>query len=389
MKRFLVILCLLASNSEAQLAKGLSKTFGGDFGVDAHPFEPGALQIFDWWTGNDPALWYEIEPTPGNFAPWLVHELGWAAPYQYELPSVLWGYYDNPAFNEPSWLVNMSPAEQINQFIGFLKYLAVTLPQGSKVNLIAEPLHTNMSTLTQALGGQGVTGYDGFIAAIKLARQYMPGILIGVMDYNIETNDNQPWDLGATTRYIALIKILIANGAAPDYLSCEGDFLEQISTSDLQTGLQRLGSLGLPVEVSQLSINTTDLANFQRIFIALWQSPWTVNVDYWAESHATGTSYCSACNDVLWNDDGSHTDKLDWLISYIPGSNPPNAFTGSPSPSPSPVPTPAPTPTPTPTPIPVPTATPGPTPTPTATPESPRHHRHHRGWLDEDEPESL
>jgi beta-glucanase (GH16 family) len=107
---------------------------------------------------------------------------------------------------------------------------------------------------------------------------------------------------------------------------------------------------GLPVTISQLAINTLSLGNFQRIFTALWQSPYVTDLKYWADSHETGTSYCGSCNDVLW-ENGLPTDKLNWLISYIPGSNPPNAFaSASPTPSPSPSPSPSPTPSPSPPP---------------------------------------
>jgi hypothetical protein len=398
--------------AEAQLAKGFSKTFGGDFGVDAHPFDPGALSIFNYWTGNDAALWYENESALGIFNQWIEHELSWAGSSQYELPSVLWGYYDVPEHNEPAWLVPLSNDAQIQAYIGWLQHLAGILPKGSRVDLIAEPLHTNMSTLERALGGTGATGWDGFIAAIKLARQYLPGIQLGVLEYYIEFNDDSldPTP-NATSQYIAMVKTLATNGAALDFVACEGDFLENVPTQDLTTAMQRLSDgTGLPVVISQLAINTTDLANFQRIFTALWQSPYVVTVDYWADSHETGTSYCDTCNDVLWSG-GQPTDKLLWLESYIPGSHPPNNFAASPSPTPAPsaTPTPSPsptatpsvspsaTPTPTPsatpvpsptvtpspsaTPSPVPTVSPSPTPTlvtPTPTPESsPRDRRHH------------
>jgi hypothetical protein len=368
--------------AHGQLAQGLSKTFGGGFGLNADPFEPGALSIFDYWTGHDPALWYEVEPTLGTFAPWLEHELSWVGTNPYELPSVLWGYYDVPEHNEPAWLVPLSGDAQIQAYIGWLKYLAGVLPRGSKVDLIAEPLHTNMSTLERALGGTGQTGWDGFIQAIKLARQYLPGIQLGILEYYIEFNDDSldPTP-NATSQYIAMLKTLAANGAALDFVSCEGDFLENVPTGDLTAAMQRLSTgTGLPVVISQLAINTNDLVNFQRIFIALWQSPYVIDVTYWAQSHETGTSYCDTCNDVLWSG-GQPTDKLLWLQSYIPGSHPPNNFLNpspSPSPSPSATPTPSVSPSPTPsvspsaTPTPIPSATPVPapssTPSPSATP---------------------
>jgi endo-1,4-beta-xylanase len=341
MTKILLALILSATIANAApSASGLKKWFGGSLGIDAHKGPLDWTKVFNWGSAIDLGLWYEWEPTQGNFqAVYVQNELAFLAqenpPAQYEIAALPWGYPDGqgPTYNEPSWLASLPPAQQVQEFINALKFLSGVLPPGSKVNLIAEPLHTNMSTVTQALGGQGATGYDGFIAAIKLARQYMPGLLLGIIDYNIECNDNQSWDPGATTRFIALLDILKANGAMPDYISCEGDFLENSSTTDLTTSMQRLGAY-LPVEISQLDIESgtagddaSQLATLQRVFIPLWQSPYVIGIAYFATDPISQSNYPGHVNDNLWRDDESHRPALDWLLSYIPTSNPPNVFT--------------------------------------------------------------
>jgi endo-1,4-beta-xylanase len=339
MSKSLLTLILSASIANATpAASGLNKWFGGSLGIDAHMGPPDWTSVFNWGFAIDLGHWYEWEPSQGQFRGIYVQNelnfLGSQSPAaQYEIATVLWGYYDTPTNNEPSWMAALPAAQQVQEFINALQFLSGLLPPGSKVNLIAEPIHTNMSTVAEALGGTGATGYDGFINAVKLARQYMPKLLIGVIDFNIETNDNQSWDPGATTRFINLINILKSNGASPDYISCEGDFLENISAADLTTAMNKLGATGLPIEISQLDIESgaagddaSQLAALQKVFIPLWQSPYVIGIGYFATDPISQSNYPGHANDNLWRYDESHRPALDWLLSYIPKSNPPNVY---------------------------------------------------------------
>jgi hypothetical protein len=222
--------------------------------------------VATWGYGNDLGHWYEWEPVQGQFqSVYIQHQTTLAGTY--ELQTVIWGYPDGqgPTQNEPFWLASLPPSQQVQEYINALQWLEATLPKGTKVNLIAEPTHTNMSTVVQALGGTGATGEDGFIQAVKLARQYMPVY----------------------------------------------------------------SATHLPIEISQLDINGLDeqmqLTVLQRVFIALWQSPYVFRIGYWASDPDSQTSYDGNNRDTLWRGDGSHKPALDWLIGYIPTSNPPNA----------------------------------------------------------------
>ena len=74
-----------------------------------------------------------------------------------------------------------------------------------------EPLHdpprgpTNGNYI-EALGGNGVTGWDWIITSFQLARQYFPNAELILNDFSI-TNDGN-----ATTNYITIINLLKERG---------------------------------------------------------------------------------------------------------------------------------------------------------------------------------
>jgi len=92
--------------------------------------------------------------------------------------------------------------------------------------------------------------------------------------------------------------------------------------------MQRLGQFQVPIEIPQLDIESgaagddaSQLATTQRVFTALWQS-------FYVTDPQSGTMYPGHVNDNLWRDDASHRPALDWLISYIPTSDPPKNIPG-------------------------------------------------------------
>ena len=114
------------------------------------------------------------------------------------------------------------------QLISYLKALAPYIPAGTYEIAANEVLGVSThqevgDTLLNALGGPGVTGYDGLIALIKLERQYLPGALLGLNDFDVcDWSTGNPPNTYNQQEAINVYKILAQNGAALDWLGCEG-----------------------------------------------------------------------------------------------------------------------------------------------------------------------
>jgi hypothetical protein len=109
----------------------------------------------------------------------------------------------------------------------YLQALAPYLPAGTYEIAANEVLNTShkqsSSGLLNDLGGPGVTGYDGLIALIKLERRCLPGVLLGMNEFNVCSFDTGvPPNTYNLQEAINVYKLLADNGAALDWLGCEG-----------------------------------------------------------------------------------------------------------------------------------------------------------------------
>jgi endo-1,4-beta-xylanase len=410
---FLLVLCLLCTvpvQSQGALATGLKKTLGGAINRGDKPdLGNGLASVGDYlslWNATrltDLGQWYELEPARGQFvAQWMNFAISFTQANGIDL---MYGTLFWSDKSGPSWWTTLGAIDQETEIKNLLYWFASTFPPG-KIIIENEPLHTSADLPCWGdMGGGLGSDWKFLVTLYTWARQAMPasqGWKLGINDYNVEMNDHQSWDLGRTSDYINLCMIL-KNAGLLDFIGCEGDFLPGTSANDLSSSMQRLGTIGLPIYITEMQVDgPTDakqLADLQAVFPPLWQSPYVYGILYWLPGFYNGDP--NSPNSNLENPDGSHRPALQWLQSYVPGSNPP--LVGA-TPTPTPTPTPAPTPTPTPTatpsatpvatpsPTPTPTATPTPTPTPTATPTpeatatpeatpgSQHRHRHHHHW---------
>ena len=114
------------------------------------------------------------------------------------------------------------------QLISYLQALAPYIPAGTYEIAANEVLGVSThqeagDSLLDALGGPGVTGYDGLIALIKLERQYLPGALLGLNEDDVcDWTAGNPPNTYNQQETINVYKILAQNGAALDWLGCEG-----------------------------------------------------------------------------------------------------------------------------------------------------------------------
>lgn len=271
----------------------------------------------------------------------------------------------------------------------------------------------NSGPYSIAFGGSGATGYDWLINLGKLVRQYFPGARLGVNDFNWESagNDLPYGGPSQLNQWLAAVKILKDAGVV-DWVGAEGYSLESVSSNNLTSAINQVGSLGVKIIFTEFSPDAYQGPNvdpakvaqdWERLFPLLYTNqnveavigPW----DYrWSNTQNGGVG-----GSQFIVDDRTNPPTLEPTVAYLQGviaaalgaqpsptptpTASPSA-TPSPTPSPSSTPTPSPTPTATPTPIASPSATPpipAPTPSqPTPTPGA-RHHRHHRDLGDEDE----
>ena len=117
------------------------------------------------------------------------------------------------------------------------------------IDVVNEPPPHTTPNYTANLGAGESGSYPWIVKAFKLARQYCPGAILVLNDYNnIENGDE--------THYISMVKDVIANGGPIDAAGAQGHGLKGMSATTLQSNLNTLNSgTGLPVYVTEYDIN--------------------------------------------------------------------------------------------------------------------------------------
>jgi endo-1,4-beta-xylanase len=252
--------------------------------------------------------------------------------FKFKWHTFIWGN------QQPAWIESLPTAEQREEIEEWYAAVAARYPDIDQIEVVNEPLHdpprgpTNGNYI-EALGGNGVTGWDWIITSFQLARQYFPNAELILNDYSI-TNDGN-----ATTNYINIINLLKERGL----IDAIGDQAHAFSTtepapmSNHKNNLNRLAATGLPIYITELDIDgvlagvvndPVQVGNFQRIFPTFWEHPSVKGVTIWG--YVRGFHWRNAQGDWLLYPNGGERPALQWLIRYVqnaPASIPARQFT--------------------------------------------------------------
>jgi endo-1,4-beta-xylanase len=240
---------------------------------------------------------------------------------------------------QPQWMWNLSPEEQIVEIREWLDAIRTEFPDLEQIEVVNEPLHdrpdkTSAGNTTaqggsggyyEALGGAGVTGHDWIINAFMLAREYFPNAKLMLNDFSI-TNDGN-----ATTAYLQIIELLKARGLI-DLVGVQGHAFEYNynnlpGTAATHTAnLARLAAAGLPIYVTEFDIDGVDaifgvqddalqLARYQALFPVFWENEAVKGMTMWG--YVQGGHWRTNLGAWLMYPNGAERPALQWLVRYM------------------------------------------------------------------------
>ena len=119
-------------------------------------------------------------------------------------------------------------------------------------------------------------GNDWIIRSFQLARQYCPNAVLILNDYNVLS-----WD---TDAFIQLATPVVASGFV-DALGEQAHGLESWSLNDIQTRLNRVAALGLPIYITEYDVARTNdqeqLSIMQTQFPLFYNHPSVEGITLW------------------------------------------------------------------------------------------------------------
>ena len=231
---------------------------------------------------------------------------------------------------QPGWIENLPVAKQQEAIRIWLAAIAREFPDIEQIEVVNEPLHdpprgaTNGNYI-EALGGNGVTGWDWIINAFALAREYFPNAKLMLNDYSITNTD------ASTTSYLTIVNLLKERKLI-DHIGIQGHAFEfnynnlAGSAATHRANLARLGATGLPVYVTEFDIDGADtvwglpddpaqLQRFQAFFPVFWESDVVEGVTLWG--YMRGAHWRNGTGAWLMYTNGAERPALQWLNRYV------------------------------------------------------------------------
>jgi endo-1,4-beta-xylanase len=196
-----------------------------------------------------------------------------------------------------------------SDLIAFMQAAASRYTSIDTVQVVNEALHAP-SSMRNALGGSGSSGWDWIIRAFELARQYVPAGKYIINDYGIISDPNE------ARQYVEIINLLknrnLVDGIG---IQCHQFNVNNVDASTARSVLDTLAATGLPIYVTEFDANgnsETEQANiYKRVFPVLWEHSAVQGVTLW------GYLWGKTWKDGTGLLDGSHErEALTWLKGY-------------------------------------------------------------------------
>jgi GH35 family endo-1,4-beta-xylanase len=257
---------------------------------------------FSWAAMEDESTWYFNEPTQGNVTYSVADAIAsYAAANHITLrgPALFWG---DPTIIQP-WLQRLSTADLLAAVQSRLQS-AVTHFDGTFAQWTVnnETLHAHF--FDSRLGSSILPWMFQQVRALD------PDVPLFVNDYNtIEGND--------TAAYKAEIQWLLSQGAPIDGIGVQGHFVGSINPKDVESRLNSLGQLGLPIWITEFDTVNADPNKRANQMEALYREAFSnPNVDgilmwgFWAGAQWRGPNASMVNLDWTLNADGQRYDDL-------------------------------------------------------------------------------
>ncbi|MCS7239632.1 MAG: endo-1,4-beta-xylanase [Candidatus Bipolaricaulota bacterium] len=233
-----------------------------------------------------------------------IYEYAKEQSFIFKFHTLVWGQ------QQPLWLVDLSPEEQRAEIERWFKTVAERYPSIDLIDVVNEPLHSS-PLYKEALGGEGVSGWDWVITAFELARTFFPQSKLLINEYGVISNPTE------AQSYAHLVQLLKSRGLVDGVgIQCHAFEMDYVDLATMRVCLEILAATGLPLYVSELDISgddQTQLRRYQEKFPVLWEHPNVVGVTLWG--YVQGQMWTE--NAYLLRVDGTERPALTWLMEYV------------------------------------------------------------------------
>ena len=259
------------------------------------------IQYWDQITPENEGKWGQVEPTRDVYN-WAGLDRAYNYAIQNNIPfkqhTFIWGA------QAPGWINSLSASEQAAEIEEWIRDYCARYPRTAIIDVVNEaiPGHQPAAFARNAFGNNWI------IRSFQLARQYCPNAILVLNDYNVLS-----WD---TDAFIQLATPVVAAGVV-DALGAQGHGLESWSVADIQSRLNRVAALGLPIYITEYDVartNDQEQLNIMRAQFTLFHDhPSVAGITLWG--YVVGSTWVNGSGLIQPN--GTPRPAMTWLMNYL------------------------------------------------------------------------
>ncbi len=310
---FLSLFLFTASLVNAQLSTNPDKFLGNI--TTSYNVDYGSEKYYTLWnqiTCENETKWGSVEGSRRGSFNWNDAAYNYAKSHNFpfKFHTLVWGS------QYPGWMDNLSPEDQYDAIVEWFDEAKRHYPDLEIIDVVNEavPGHAP-APYKNALGGDGVTGYDWIIEAFELAYERWPNAILIYNDYN-----TFQWQ---KTQFLDLVRTLRDAGAPIDAYGCQSHDLTDMSFSDFKSAMTEIqNELKMPMYSTEYDIGTTDdakqLQQYKDQIKYMWESDYCAGITLWG--YIYGKTWTTDGNSgIIRVENNQNVDRpaMTWLREYM------------------------------------------------------------------------
>lgn len=317
-----IVTVLMTVGMQAQLSTNPDKFLGNittewqiDYGNE--PF----YTLWNQITPENESKWDQIEGAARNSFNWTncdrIHKYAKDHGFPFKFHTLTWGA------QYPQWMNNLSKEDQLKAYTEWMNAVRRKYADLQMIDVVNEAIPGHApAPYKDALGGDGVTGYDWIIEAFEMAYKRWPNAILIYNDYNTFQ--------GNTDQFIELVTKLRDAGAPIDAYGCQSHELPYCSATTLKNAMNKIqNALKMPMYITEYDIGNSDdaaqLNDYKAHIPLFWEADYCAGVTLWGYIYGKtwtndGAGYSGL---IKVSQDGSGntvcTDRpaMSWLRGYM------------------------------------------------------------------------
>ena len=264
-------------------------------------------QLWNQITPENESKWESVEGTRNSYN-WSGCDRSYNYAKQHGFPfkfhALIWGS------QYPKWMDNLPTATQYKEIVEWMDAVKKKYPDLQLIDVVNEAIPGHApAPYKDALGGDGVTGYDWIIKAFEMAHERWPDAILIYNDYN-----TFQWN---TDQYIDLVTTLRNAGAPIDAYGCQSHDLNDCNLTTFKNSMTKIqNALKMPMYISEYDIATDNdndqLKYYKEQLPVMWEADYCAGVTLWGYIH--GRTWVDNSG-IIKN--GKDRPAMEWLREYM------------------------------------------------------------------------